>query len=470
MISALREAILSHKREEREDRREPPTSPPEDWRITAQYKVGPVLYFLYIDDVGLSRLRIIEPHIEPEALKELIAGLRSATNDAEEYHYKKALSGYGPIYPLVIDPHVEEIALEGPGRNVSVIHRLIPARWVETDIFIDEPTADSLAVQLARKAGRNVSISSPYAEGQTRDGMRIAVAYLREISREGSSFVVRKYPEKPTSMPDLIASRTLSPLMAAYLWILIEAQMFSMIIGSMGAGKTTMLQSLAGLIPPFYRIVTIEDTPEIRLLNPHWDSLVTRPALAGEAVPEIGLEELLKFALRRRAEYIIVGEVRGREARLLAQAAALGHGAMTTFHADGPEGAVLRLQMEPISLPSLFLRLLSVLIHVKRIPSYAGKVRRRTYSIAEVVDDEIVTVFSWNPHDDSFSPSSVEDLLKVSRRIEEAWERLGAPRDLRKELEMRAELIERLSSLGPEDFYKAITRFYLSEQGEAVRA
>lgn len=468
MISALKEALLVGKREEEKPPAPLPT-PPEDWRVTAQYRVGPVSYYLYVDDLGLSRLRVLEPTVDEEAVKELLAGLRKPSSEAEEYHYKKALSGYGALYPLILDPYVEEMALEGPGRNVSVIHKLIPARWVETDIFIDEPTADSLAIQLARKAGRNVSISSPYAEGQTQDGMRVAVSFLREITRAGSSFVVRKYPEKPTSMPDLIAGRMLSPLMASYLWILVEAQMFTMVIGSMGAGKTTMLQSLASLIPPFYRVVTIEDTPEIRLLNPHWDSLVTRPALAGEAVPEIGLEELLKFALRRRAEYIIVGEVRGREARLLAQAAALGHGAMTTFHADGPEGAIVRLQMEPISLPPLFLRLLSVLVHVKRIPSYGGKVRRRVYTIAEVVDDELITVFSWSPYDDSFSPSSVEELLKVSRRVHEAWERLGAPRDLRREIESRAELIERLSSLGPEDFYKAITRFYLSEQGEAIR-
>jgi len=258
--------------------------------------------------------------------------------------------------------------------------------------------------------------------------------------------------------------------MAAYLWILVEAQTFMLIIGSMGAGKTTLLQALAGLIPSYYRVITIEDTPELRMLNPHWDSLITRASMPGEALTEIGLEDLLKFALRRRAEYIIVGEVRGREARLLAQAAALGHGTMTTFHADSPEAAVLRLQMEPISLPQLFLRLITSIVHVRRVPVYGGKVRRRVYSIVEVQDEDLVTVFKLNPHDDSFSPNSSSEVVRVSSKLEEAWIKLGVPHgELDKELERRAELLERLAGADPDSFYKAVTRFYLTEYGEVLR-
>ncbi|MCX8195728.1 MAG: type II/IV secretion system ATPase subunit [Acidilobaceae archaeon] len=462
------EVLRSPKKEER---REELQAPPEEWRILAHYGVGPVRYYLYSDDMGLVRLRFVEPQVPEERVKEVLSGLSKPEGEAEEYHVKKALSGYGPIYPLVADPNVEEIAVEGAGKNVSVIHRLVPARWVDVDLVLNAATVDSLAVQLARKAGRLVSIASPYAEGLTTEGFRVAVTFMKEISRFGSSFVLRKYPEKPTTIGDMIASRILSPLMASYLWLMVEAQLFTMVIGSMGAGKTTLLQALTGFIPPYYRVITIEDTPELRLLTPHWDSLITRPSMPGEALTEVDLEALLKFSLRRRAEYIIVGEVRGREARILAQAAALGHGVMTTFHADSPEGAVLRLQMEPIGLPQLFLRLLAVMVHVRKMPVYGGKARRRVSGVAEIYEDEIVKVFSWNAIDDSFSPHSAEEVIKRSARIEEAWQKLGAPhRELARELEGRAELLEKLVGLSPEDFHKAIARFYMSSYGEAIRA
>ena len=444
---------------------------PEDWRVSAHYRVGAVQYYLYSDDNGASRLRFIEPPSPSvERLKDLVAGIDKPSSEAERYHVEKSLSGYGPLYPLIIDGNIEEIALEGYHSSVSVIHRLVPARWVDVDLKLDPATVDSLVLQLSRKSGRIVSLLAPYAEGLTGEGYRVAVTFMREVSRFGSSFVVRKYPEKPATIADMIAARTLSPLMAAYLWILVEAQTFMLIIGSMGAGKTTLLQALAGLIPSYYRVITIEDTPELRMLNPHWDSLITRASMPGEALTEIGLEDLLKFALRRRAEYIIVGEVRGREARLLAQAAALGHGTMTTFHADSPEAAVLRLQMEPISLPQLFLRLITSIVHVRRVPVYGGKVRRRVYSIVEVQDEDLVTVFKLNPHDDSFSPNSSSEVVRVSSKLEEAWIKLGVPHgELDKELERRAELLERLAGADPDSFYKAVTRFYLTEYGEVLR-
>lgn len=449
----------------------PSQEPPAEWRVSAHYRVGPVSYYLYTGDDGLPRLRFIEPAGPSiSRLKDLVAGLSKPVNEIERYYLSKALSGYGRLYPLILDHNVEEIAFEGPGRSVSVIHRLVPARWVDVDIVLDSDDADSLSVQLARKAGKIVSIAVPYAEGQTADGFRVAVTFRREISRFGSSFVVRKYPEKPMIISDMLAGRVLSPIAAAYLWLLVEAQSFTLIIGSMGAGKTTLLQALASLIPPYYRVVTIEDTPEIRLLNPHWDSLVTRPSIPGESLSEIGLEDLLKFALRRRAEYIIVGEVRGREARLLAQAAALGHGSMTTFHADSPEGAVLRLQMEPISLPQLFLRLVTAIIHVRRIPVFGGKVKRRVYNITEVHEDELITVFHWDPHEDMLKPLRAQEILKASVKLEEAWRKLGVPHnELEREIEKRAELLEKLAGTSPEEFQRAVTRFYTLEYGEVLK-
>ncbi len=431
----------------------------------AGYRIGPVAYILY-NRGGLTRLRIEEPVVDNEAVKEILAGLRPPETIEEKYAVEKMRSGYGPLYPLIIDPHIEEIAVERPNVYVVVIHKLVSDRWIEVDLKLNESDLDSLALQLARLAGKTLSLASPFAEGLTRDGHRVAVTYLREVSRFGSSIVVRKYPSKEMTIIDMVAERILSPLMAAYLWLLIEAQMFIVIIGSMGAGKTTLLQALASLIPPYRRAVTIEDTPEIKLPIRHWDSLVTRPSMPGSEVDEIDLEVLLKFALRKRAEYVIVGEVRGREAKLLAQAAASGHGCMTTFHADSPEAAIVRLSTEPISLPRGFLKTIAAFVHIKRFPNYAGGVKRRVARITEVVEDDLVDVFKLDMRIDEHEPKTPQELLKLSGRVHEAWEVLGYPHsNLEGEIEERVNFIKRSLGDEPEIFYKRLAEFYARRYG-----
>ncbi len=439
-------------------------------QILAAYKIPPVRYSIVLPDTGSPVLVVEEPGPEDEdqarRLREIMAGLEEPRNEVEKYYAMKAKSGYGPIYPLMRDPHIEEIALSGPSRKIAVMHKLVPSRWIESNVRMTEEEIDGLAMQLARKAGRMLSIASPYAEGLTLDGYRISVTMSKEVSRFGSSFVVRKYPEKPLTIGDLIASRVLSPLMGAYLWILVESQAFLVIIGNMGAGKTSVLQSLAGLIPPYNRVITIEDTPELSLLNEYWDSLVTRPKPPGEEIEEISLEDLIRFALRRRAEYVIVGEVRGRETRLLAQAAASGHGSMTTFHADSPEGAILRLSLDPINLPPLFLKLVTAFAHVRRIPVYGGKAKRRIVSITEVVRDDLLEGFKCDPHVGLFALKESGEVVDASVKLREAWERLGVPHhDLARELGERAEVLEKLAGAEPEKVYEAVRGFYLSRYG-----
>lgn len=438
-------------------------------RVVAAYKVKSVEYMLYIKS-GAPRLRISEPFIPDERLGELVSGLDIPRSQAEAYALDKARSGYGPLYPLIIDPHIEEIACEGPGRPLAVVHKLVPERWVEVDMILGEDEVDALAIQLARLAGKSVSLATPLAEGLTREGHRVAVTFSREVSRFGSSFVIRKFPHRPITIVDLIAQSVISPLEAAYLWVLLEARMFILIVGSMASGKTTLLQAIASLIPPFRRVITIEDTPEIRLPVPHWDALVTRPPLPGEDIGEIGLEDLLKFALRRRADYIIVGEVRGREARLLSQAVAAGHGGMTTFHADSPEAAVTRLLLDPISLPRLFLRSIASIVHIRRMPDYMGGLRRRVVSITELTkDEELVEVFRWDPHTDTHQPQEVDRLLETSRRIHEAWELLGVPHnDLGSEIAERAEFLDKHKEADPDTFQHELLKFYNRKYGFRV--
>ena len=441
--------------------------PPPIESVRIQYTIRPVEYYIYESDTGALRLRFIEPREPPqEVIEEILMGTREPSSPVEAYYRDKSLSGYGKLFPLIIDDNIEEIAVDGPGSNVSVINKLIPGFWIDVDLSLGEPELDSIAIQLARKAGRLLSLATPYAEGITTEGHRVAVTLGREITRHGTSIVLRKYPEKPITITDLIAQRVLTPLATAYLWILIEAHSFLMIIGGMGAGKTTLLQSLASLIPPYHRIVTIEDTPEIRLYHKHWDSLVTRPRIPGEEIEDVGLEDLLRFALRRRADHVIVGEVRGREARLLAQAAASGHGSLTTFHADDPESAILRLRLEPINLPPLFLEVINAFILVRRIPVVGGGFLRRVVRITEIHDDELFDVFKWDPVSDKLQPNDPEEVAAKSRVLREAWTRLGMPGgDLASELAERARFLEERLNLPKETFISSLFKFYATRYG-----
>ncbi len=139
---------------------------------------------------------------------------------------------------------------------------------------------------------------------------------------------------------------------------------------------------------------------------------------------------------------------------------------MTTFHADSPEGAILRLRLDPINLPSLFLKVITSFIHVRRIPVYGGKVKRRIVAITEVNDDELIDVFTWNPHSDTFTPNNPEDVIERSAKLGEAWEKLGIPHEnMAYELEERAKLLEAATGLTPDEFYSRITMYYSAKTG-----
>ncbi len=298
------------------------------------------------------------------------------------YHYLKVSSGYGALYPLIIDPRIEEIAGSAGDRTVSIIHRDYAwYGWMDTNIVLTPRETDRIVLSMARRAGKHLSLTYPIAEGLTPEGIRVSLTFGGEVSRKGSSFVLRKKPPHLATITELIDNGTLTPLEAAYLWLMLELKGFILIIGGMSSGKTTLLQALLTLIPPSRRVVTIEDTPEIMGSTGKWDPLVERPSITGS---ELGVDmyDLLKFSLRRRADYIVVGEVRGREARLLVQASRLGHGVLATMHGENARSVIERLMAPPISIAR---RLLSNIWSIVLMENIKG--RRRLKTIYEVGDD-----------------------------------------------------------------------------------
>ena len=341
-----------------------------------------------------------------------------------KYYAERELSGYGPLYTLMNDPYIEEITVDRPGMPVAVFHSLYPLAWLDTNVILSESEIDDLTLTLSRRAGRTLSIAHPYTEGLLPEGHRIAATYGREISRFGSSIVIRKHRQKPISIIELIKQRVLSPLITAYLWLLLDLKAPMLIVGPTASGKTTLLQALLGLIPASRRIVTIEDTPELNLIHHRrWDSLTTRYTYLSSEGEDIDLYKLAKFALRRRADYLVIGEIRGEEARLYIHAAVSGHGALATFHADTAESAILRLKAPPIGIGDAYIPALWSIIVVKRVHTpLEGIELRRVVEIKEVVEENgswrLQTIFKWTPAKDAHEPEEIDELLEKSKRLQ----------------------------------------------------
>ncbi len=411
---------------------------------------------------------IDEPPIDEESMKKLLEyiyqGKKPESDSPLKYYYEKVSSTLPLIYPLLIDPNLEDIALNRPDEPVTVINRQAGGGWIRTNIILNEEDANIIARNLAKKAGKPLSPAYPFAEGVLPEGHRVAVSLGKSVSRLGTSFVIRVFNKRPPTLPQLIALNTLSPLMASYLWLLAEKQGFLMIIGGMATGKTTLLQAILNMFPETHRVVTIEDTPEMNLKLSNWDSLVTRESFSrsGEA-PEIGLYELAKFALRRRAEHLVIGETRGVEARILAQAAATGHGSLTTFHADSVRSALYRLMSEPISLKTGFASLIWAFVQLRIVEE-----KRRVTSVIETIPRgpnkfSLRRVFSWDADEDSFHPDSPDELLERSYRLYRLAENIGLNRDdIVEELAGRAEFLASLSkkNVDAEELRHYVREFY----------
>ncbi len=330
------------------------------------------------------------------------------------YYYLKLLSGYGALYSLILDPYIEEITGAYKDKIVYVIHRKYNwYGWIKTNIVLEPDAYDQLVLSLARKTNRHISLANPIAEGLTDDGVRIALTYSTEVSRKGSSFTLRKKPKTIWTITKLINEGFLSAQAAAYLWLILELKGSIIIIGGMGSGKTTLLQALLTLVPPSRKVVTIEDTPEIAGTSGLWDPLVVRASLnPRDAIDEY---KLLKFALRRRADYIVVGEVRGKEARLLVQASRLGHGILTTFHAEKPESAIERLTAPPISIPKNLLNNIWTIVAMSNTGSLG---ERKVFEIVEITHKvTIKSIMKYSDREHILEPTNIRDIVDRSVRL-----------------------------------------------------
>jgi len=323
------------------------------------------------------------------------------------YYVERDVLGYGVLDPLFHDPHIEDISCNGPGKPIYIWHRKYES--IPTNLmFPTEEELDSYIVKLAHMAGKHISVAYPILDAILPGGHRVAATFQKEVSTKGSTFAIRRFREDPITVVDMIDFGTVSPEMAAYFWLLMDYKMTTLILGTTGAGKTSTLNALATLLRPTYKIVTVEDTPEIRLPQDNWVQLFTRPSYLATGGPgEIDLFQLIKVALRYRPDVIIVGEVRGEEAYVLFQSIATGHSGITTIHAEHIDAAVKRLTSPPMNIPPSYIPLINVAMVIKRVTKLdeGGRPRpaRRITNVWEVEDyGRYVEVCRWDPLRDRF--------------------------------------------------------------------
>lgn len=261
------------------------------------------------------------------------------------------ITGYGPITPLLADPEINEIMVNGP-HQVYVERN---GRLELTDVaFRDDAHLMHVIERMVAPLGKRIDESSPMVDGRLPDGSRFN-ATIPPVSLNGPVLTIRKFSSKPYTMADLVRFGSLSTNMAVFLEACVKGRLNIIVGGSTASGKTTTLNVLSSLIPDHERIVTIEDAAELRLQQQHVVRLEARPANI-EGKGRITIRDLVINALRMRPDRIVVGEVRGGEALDMLQAMNTGHdGSLTTAHANSPRDLLSRLEtmvlMAGVELP-----------------------------------------------------------------------------------------------------------------------
>ncbi len=303
--------------------------------------------------------------------------------------------GLGPLEPLLQDASISDILVNT--YDQVFIER--DGRVEETQVkFRDDQHLLQVIDRIVSEVGRRIDDSSPMVDARLADGSRVN-AIIPPLAIDGPHLSIRKFRRDVLSGEDLIRGRSIDPRTLELLQGCVKARLNILISGGTGSGKTTLLNVLSGSIPTNERIVTIEDSAELQLRQPHVVRLETRPPNI-EGAGEVRQRELLINSLRMRPDWIIVGEVRGEEAVDMLQAMNTGHdGSLTTLHANNPRDALARLgtmiSMAGLDLPEKAINqqiasALDIVIHVSRLSDGARKVMR----VAEIVgmEGEVITM------------------------------------------------------------------------------
>jgi pilus assembly protein CpaF len=353
------------------------------------------------ETIDISRLEALEPAL---VSAKVIAAIQATLDeegrlltDADRARLidevKDELLGLGPLEPLLRDDEVTDILVNGRD-HVYVEKR---GKLHTTSVrFNDDQHLMLIIDRIVSQVGRRIDESSPMVDARLPDGSRVN-AIIPPLALDGPSLSIRRFGKKRYSMDDLVTKGSITPQMVSLLKAMIRARLNLLVCGGTGSGKTTMLNCLSGFIPEDERIVTIEDSAELSLQQPHVVRLETRPPnLEGKG--EVTARDLVRNTLRMRPDRIIVGEVRGAEVFDMLQAMSTGHdGSIATIHANSSRECLGRLEMMMLlsgfSIPQRAMRqqiasAVNIIVHVARL--FDGS--RRVTKVSEITGMEGETV------------------------------------------------------------------------------
>ena len=425
-------------------------------------------------DVGLTGMRESSKAIEylekqvVKIVKEFDLSVTQAQYAKIMYYIYRDFVGYNEIEGFLQDPNIEDISCDGIRTPFYVVHKKYGS--LKTNVAYENlDRLREFVVKVAERCGRYVSYAEPILDGTLPDGSRVSATLAGDVATRGPTFTIRKFSEKPLSPTDQMDLNTVSSEMLAYLWYLTEHGASMLIVGGVATGKTSFLNSISMFIQPEAKIVSIEDTREIRLPHEHWIPGLSRvgfgiPTPTGQKYGEVSLFDLLKESFRQNPDYVIVGEVRGAETSVMFQGMSSGHPSISTFHAGSVDTVIKRLTTSPINLSPTLLESLDVMIIMTHAKEKA-KSARRISEIVEIISvdsktEEVKTnvVFKWDPVTDSFS--SVSESVKIEKVT---LAKGGHIEIAKKELERRVRILDWMKMKGIKDFSevtKIISQYY----------
>ncbi|NNM76061.1 Flp pilus assembly complex ATPase component TadA [Sphingomonas sp. ID1715] len=324
---------------------------------------------------------------------EVLAELKITLNRREQFALEKVLIdellGLGPLEELLADPDVSDIMVNGPQQTYIERKGKLEIAGIQ---FRDEEHLFQIAQRIVNQVGRRVDQTTPLADARLKDGSRVNVI-VPPLSLRGTAISIRKFSAKPITLDMMAKFGSMSEKMATALKIAGASRFNIVISGGTGSGKTTMLNALSKMIDPGERVITIEDAAELRLQQPHWLPLETRPAnLEGQGA--ITIRDLVINALRMRPDRIILGEIRGAECFDMLAAMNTGHdGSMCTLHSNSPRECLARMEnmvmMSDIKVPKEAISRqiadsVDLIVQVKRLRDGS----RRVTNVTEVIGME----------------------------------------------------------------------------------
>ena len=310
--------------------------------------------------------------------------------------------GLGPLEPLLRDPSISDILINGP--QTVYIER--SGKLEKTNVtFANEPHLENIIQRIVSKVGRRIDESNPMVDARLEDGSRVN-AVIPPLALDGALMSIRRFGSNPLSFGELLKNNSITPEMMEFLTAAVKSRLNIIISGGTGSGKTTLLNALSAYIPSEERVATIEDAAELQLQQEHVIRMETRP-MNVEGTGEVTTRDLVRNALRMRPDRIVVGECRGPETLDMLQAMNTGHdGSLTTVHANSPRDAVMRLEMmvgmAGVDIPIWTIRsqiASAVQVIVQTIRLTGGP--RKVVSIAEItgMEGEVMSmheVFKFN--------------------------------------------------------------------------